>query len=101
MNELRIYGASDDCIEFEGAFREEYYIRDGHNTFRVRVDDGVTATFLEVTVEWERAWEISVRTITGLCDITVPVLFTQRGYADDPAVVLQLPEGTTVEVTRL
>lgn len=97
MPQLKIYGASDDLVEFEGAFNEEYNTDMGE--FLITSPDGqslVVDVMFGTRIAHASDWVISVRT-TG----TFPSWQLNFGEREDegidPALFIEVPEGTTVE----
>lgn len=59
------------------------------------------ATF-EVTAEYDREWELSIKAISGSSNIEVAFRFGQRpDYDSDPTLIIDLDEGADVSVTML
>ncbi|WP_051637737.1 hypothetical protein [Rhodococcus sp. UNC363MFTsu5.1] len=101
MSEVTIYGASDDCVEFEGAINDEFYAH-GPWVGRLVAPDGdeliVRAEFCKPGTDAE--WTLSVEN-SGTWP-SWPIRFTERPDRDsDPAIVIDIPDGTRiVEVSR-
>ena len=98
MSTLVIYGASDDLIEVEGEFREEFNAY-GRWVGRVIAPDGDALT---VTAEfgaggsYRADWTLGIEN-TGSWP-NWPIHFADRPDNDgDPALVIIVPEGTIVE----
>lgn len=97
MNTITIYGASDDLVEIEGAFSEEF---DALSAWRGRVvaPDGesliVTAEFGKSDSDAE--WTLGVEN-SGTWPAW-PIRFAERPDREgDPAIVIEVPAGTIVE----
>jgi hypothetical protein len=96
---MTIYGASDDLLEIESdTFREEF---DVPGSTEVLVVDPEGNTLI-VTAEFGAAgraraeWTLSVLNTDG-ATATWPIQFGERpGYESDPAIILEVPEGTEV-----
>lgn len=95
-NKILFYGASDDCVEFEGYISDEFYLgSDGWEGYlvgpegervRLRADYGVDE------------WELCVTTFTNH-SVEWEVTLTHRPDRDsDPAVEIMVPDGTTLFV---
>ena len=98
---LVIYGASDDCVEFEGYIEEEYYT-DSNGEFSADLvsPDG---KILGVSLRFgRRGWEISTAAWTGVGGRPDwPLRFGDRpDMPEDPALVVTVPEGTTLNVVN-
>ena len=99
MADITIYGASDDCIELEGAIRDEHYVQDG-NVIRLTSPDGEV---MDVRIEYGRhEWDIRVDHRTGDLAPNWPVHLAHRDdggdHADDPALIIGAPAGTTHQI---
>ena len=98
MPDLLFYGASDDCVEFEGAIHDEFYTRpDGTWTGTLQDTDGGTAQ-LRATwcVENPDGWHLEVTDHYGDC----PWPITKAARDDrpeDPMLVLTVPDGIVVD----
>lgn len=101
MTLLTIYGASDDLVEVEvnGTVTEEF---DAYQATRLRLIAPGGQGELDVVVEFNKEnseldWSIAVE---ALVDYPAwPIFFTERpGYEGDPAVSIQVPEGTQVRL---
>ncbi|MGI6878801.1 hypothetical protein [Microbacterium sp. gxy059] len=97
MSKLTIYGASDDLVEIEGEFREEFSAYNGWRG-RVTAPDGDA---LIITAEYgkprgEAEWTLGVEN-AGTWP-SWPIYFSERpDRDDDPAIVIDVPAGTIVE----
>ena len=108
MKTLTIYGASDDCIEFEGAFSEEYYTYEGSPWFRVTIDNPSYRHELLVFIDYSPdlplpgQWVAAVGTATDLLDVSIDVTIGNRyDRPDDPAIIIHLQDPDVVSVKRL
>lgn len=103
MTELRIYGASDDLIELEGAIEEELNVYDEHH-FTLTAPDGQQITIIGLYLPngtWAFApaitgddddgslpdWNITIR--QGNPDFGEPAYTT--------VLVLDVPDGTVLD----
>ncbi|MEC4833780.1 hypothetical protein R2362_03200 [Mycobacteroides chelonae] len=102
MSELIVYGASDDCVEFEGAFVEEYCIY-SPTVFLVTIDDCGDRAQFEVLAEFGSAdWQLSVRASSMQSNIPVVVRFDQTDSPElDPMIVFELNDDATVRVIKV
>lgn len=97
MSTLTIYGASDDLVEVEGEFSEEFGAYGGWRG-RVVAPNGDS---LIVTAEFDKPgstadWTLSVENTGTWPDW--PMHFAERPDREgDPALVLDVPAGTIVE----
>lgn len=91
MSYLRIYGASDDLVEFEGAFSEEFNIYKPE-IFFVRIDYPSYYQVFTVRAAFGRdGWNLSLTQSTGQPEQGAPlnVTFTSRpDREDDPCIVI-------------
>lgn len=103
LDTLTIYGASDDLLELEG------YINDEYDALRpitlvLRAPTGaqlaISAEFGGATPIPGNGWVLSILHVDPRW--VWPVCLSERpGRLDDPAIVLDVPRGTTVsEVAR-
>ncbi|WP_157224924.1 hypothetical protein [Nocardia thailandica] len=97
---LRIYGASDDLVELEGYFREEFNAWRKVVTILLTAPSGaqlaVAAEFCGATPVTDAEWVLSV--LHSDPRWTYPIRFAERpDRAGDPALILEVPDGTTVE----
>lgn len=97
FKEITIYGSSDDCIEIEGGFEEEFNIYD--ETTLV-VESPEKDTLLVVMNYGREQWEINLRTTSdNQIKWPWPIRFGQRPDSpEDPALFITAPAGTTVGV---
>lgn len=97
---LTIYGASDDCLELEGAINEEFYLAGGRATVELHAPTGarlyVTATYCaDPDFHTREEWVIGVKAAAASTNWLWPIWITTRpGRPDDPALCLYVPEGT-------
>ncbi|MBM4575560.1 hypothetical protein GS415_03945 [Rhodococcus hoagii] len=96
MPEVTIYGASDDLVEFDGAIREEFDACSGWAGELVAPDGDSLIVSAAFGVPGARAdWTLSVENTDTYP--SWPIRFTERpGYEGDPAIVIDVPEGTVV-----
>ncbi|MBW1639263.1 hypothetical protein G3H63_09290 [Microbacterium resistens] len=101
MSKLTIYGASDDLVEVEGEFREEFDAGRGWRG-RVIAPDGDS---LIVTAEYSKPhafaeWTLGIEN-SGTWP-SWPIRFIERPDREgDPAIEIDVPAGTVVEeITR-
>lgn len=97
MAELVIYGASDDLVEIEGVFREEFNAY-GHWQGMVMAPSGdalvVTAEF-GASGLYRADWTLGVEN-TGTWP-SWPIRFGERPDREgDPAIIIDVPAGTIV-----
>lgn len=71
--ELSVFGVSDDCIEIEGAIREEFYVHDDELGSYVCFSEG---TVLKIIYDEKGLWKIT-RIRKGLAEMWID-------EADDP-----------------
>ena len=98
MAELVIYGASDDLVETEGVFREEFSAY-GPWRGKVLAPNGdalvVTAEF-GATGLYRHDWTLGVEN-SGTWPAW-PIRFGERPDREgDPAIIIDVPAGTIVE----
>ncbi|MGW5519080.1 hypothetical protein [Nocardia africana] len=99
---LRIYGCSDDLLELEGYIRDEYDVYDPI-TLVLTAPNGahldIVAEFCPVgdpMADYGDGWVLGVH--HGDPAWTYPVRLAARPDRDsDPAIELEVPEGTTVQ----
>ncbi|WP_190264853.1 hypothetical protein [Glutamicibacter nicotianae] len=95
MAEIIIYGASDDLVEIEGAIREEFDIYEPSTV----VLESPGGEFMRVDIQYRREWEINVGSMTDVLTPSWPIRFGERpDNEDDPAIIIDAPEGTTVRM---
>lgn len=100
MNELRVYGASDDLVEFRGVFEEEYNAH-GLVKFQLIVDLLDDRAEFEIGARFHREWELSVTQCSRWSNLPIEVRFDQRAdYDSDPMVIFYIPEGASVRVVK-
>ena len=99
MAEITIYGASDDLIEVEGAVSGEAYLIGSESWVILTAPDGAT---LDIMVGFcarnPDGWSIVVES-HGSHTPPWPIRFVPRpdsGGNDDPAVIIDAPDGTVV-----
>ncbi|MGH3703012.1 MAG: hypothetical protein ACRDT9_00145 [Agromyces sp.] len=98
MSTLTIYGASDDLVEVEGEFREEFNAY-GPWTGRIIAPNGDALTVraeFAAPGPYKGEWTIAVEN-TGTWPAW-PMHFAERADREgDPALVIDVPVGTIVE----
>lgn len=94
MPEVIIYGASDDLVEFEGAISEEFQ---AYGLWRGRLEApnlDALVVHAQYGADPDTEWGLGVE--SGNYP-SWPIRFTERpDYAGDPAIVIEVPEGTTI-----
>lgn len=90
LQTLTIYGASDDCVELSGYVSAEFTTY-GPLTLDIETPDGVR---IEVTASFFTSWSIILNHVDP--QWTYPVRLGAAPGDEDPAVHLDVPEGTTV-----
>ncbi|MFD5599893.1 hypothetical protein ACFWHR_07525 [Leucobacter sp. NPDC058333] len=97
MSELVFYGASDDLVELEGAIRKEFDASGPWRGKLIAPDGG--ALFLNA--EFSRAGAALDWTLWVENAETYPswlIRFGERPDREgDPAIIIDVPEGTTIE----
>lgn len=80
MNELIIYGASDDLIEVEGSLRSEFniYWEDDGEAGYVAVSDG---TLLRVRYDEDGIWRFTP-VVVGSADVDIKLGIDDRKHSD-------------------
>lgn len=101
MPNLTIYGASDDLVELEGAINDEYNLFPDGVLLRLTAPDGqsldVSLDFDNRAIGGQLDWTIAVGAVNAYPDW--PIRFHERpDYEGDPAVTIDVPEGTRVEL---
>lgn len=100
MRQLIIQGASDDLIEFSGAYTEEFNI---YSPTRFRIDiigpERVEIFHLHAEFGFDR-WELFVGTASDRTDRPRHIIIGPRPNGD-PRIVIQLENNETVEVKQL
>lgn len=94
---ILIYGASDDLVEVEGAISDEFDCWDKTWKGRLKAPEG---SFLVVSARFGRdGWDLNVAAPEGSGFPDWPVSFCPRPDSpEDPAVRIEAPAGTTLEV---
>lgn len=96
---ITIYGASDDLIEVEGDVRMEHPLDAAGTRLRLVAPDGDS---LNVVLWFDGGtgtldWVIGINVVDAYP--SWPIHFHERpGYKGDPAVTIDTPAGTRVEV---
>ena len=99
-NQIIVYGASDDCIEIEGAISEEYEVY-GNPTVGTVILESPAGETLEVTLVFENGWEITLPSIGEDFSNHAPWplrIGERPDRAEDPALFIDAPAGTTVRL---
>ncbi|SKU46625.1 Uncharacterised protein [Mycobacteroides abscessus subsp. abscessus] len=101
MPELRVYGCSDDLVEFEGVFTEEYNVYQPA-TFLVTIDVADDRAQFEVHARYWAEWELSVKSCSNWSNYPMNVRFDQRpDYDGDPMIIFELDDDAKVRVVRV
>lgn len=90
-----MYGASDDCIEIEGAIEGagEYYTTDCTDFALVAPNGDQLFLHIDYGIKPESEWTIRIENSTT--HPSWPMHFTHRpAQSDDPALALDVPVGT-------
>jgi len=98
MSKLTIYGASDDLIEVEGVFREEFNAYEKWEGRVIAPNGDALTVFAEFGARgaYKADWTIGIQN-TGTWP-NWPIRFEDRPDREgDPALVLDVPDGTIVE----
>jgi hypothetical protein len=100
VNQLTISGYSDDLVEFDGAFSEEYTLSDG-SLFRVAITDGDEHREFSVGADFSDGWAFSVAAgFRGTGTMPVGIDILSGGKFDDTYLVLTIPDDAKVEVRQ-
>jgi hypothetical protein len=103
MSELMFYGASDDLIEVEGVFREEYTLpRGDYGDFLVSRDDGqgqVEGCRVRVRYTDIGTWGVEVSMMEDGFLLPWPVRFGTPPHSSEysVALILNVPDDVRVE----
>lgn len=98
---ITIYGASDDLVEVEGDVRDEHPLDIPCTRLRLTATDSTT---LDVVLWFDRVigsldWSIGIEAVNGYP--SWPIRFHARpGYEGDPAVTIDAPPRTVIEVVN-
>lgn len=97
-NQIIIYGASDDCIEIEGAVSDEYSVF-GHRTIGTVILESPEGLVMEVILEFGlNDWEITLPHRPESWG-NWPVRFGSiPDGSEGPAIFIDAPIGTTVRL---
>lgn len=97
MVELRFFGHSDDCAEFEasdGEAEETYLDEDGVATFRVG-----TAMFVVLRYEHNGCWSVAPMQIEEETPLPLwPMRIEQYKNGYSPVLIVEAPDGVEVSV---
>lgn len=97
MSTITIYGASDDLIEVEGEFTEEFQAY-GETKLRVIAPDGDSLIVIGEFGAEDGESEWTLRVMNGETWPSWPMHFTERPDREgDPALVIEVPAGTIVK----
>lgn len=100
MNELRVYGASDDLVEFRGAFVEEFNVYKPA-TFEIIIDTLSDRAWFRLETSFTDGWELKLTTQSARSNQAIDVRFDQTdSYEMDPMIVFDIPDHSRVEVYR-
>jgi hypothetical protein len=103
-NKLIISGYSDDCLEFDGAFREEYYVY-SPAVFDVTLTSPRGERSFTLEAEFGYAWSLKFAWY-GLADdepqdnIWTGIEFSYTGKNRDPQIVIPVDEDEVITVER-
>ena len=111
MKTLEIYGASDDLVEFNGAFYEEYNIHEP-TEFDIEFTSPRGVRSFTLLAEFGEGWSLALQFNTGedvgdegACDPEVcridGVLFRHVGKNNDPFIRIPVYDDEIVTVTRI
>ncbi len=78
MSKITIYGASDDLVEIEGDFREEFYVSSA-DSFNLAFGDG---TVLDINFDRHGIWRIN-RVFAGSASFEKLEALGDEGARDD------------------
>ena len=96
MPQITFYGASDDLLEIEGYFEEEFYLKENNTAIAEVIfgnDEGILYVIAEFGAE---GWELSVANGEEWPK-GYNITFGERtDYESDPSIIMQVPEGTIV-----
>lgn len=96
METIKFYGASDDLVEFEGYIREEFDLPVEGWTGCLIDPEG---NRVELSADFDREWELSIKVLThNVVDWNVRLTYRSDSESSDPAIELDVPEGTTLYV---
>ena len=99
MSTITIYGASDDLVEVEGEFEEEFSAHGRWRGLVVAPNGQELVLTAEYSKTGEDFWTLGVETST-----TWPawgIQFAEAPHVGDPAIIIDVPAGTIVdEITR-
>ena len=96
MPQITFYGASDDLLEIEGYFEEEFYLKENNTAIAEVVfgnDEGILYVIAEFGAE---GWELSVANGEEWPKGYNITFGSRPSRESDPAIIMQVPEGTIV-----
>ena len=103
MPELKIYGASDDCVEFEGAIYDEFYLsQDNTWTGVIKSPKGDVVTVrASYYVDNPNGWDVRILSASH-AGAPWPyrkksVYGNEEGTEENTYITLDVPAGSTVE----
>ncbi|WP_336633616.1 MULTISPECIES: hypothetical protein [unclassified Microbacterium] len=97
MSTITIYGASDDLLEVEGAFSEEFQAY-GETRLRVLAPDGDSLIVIGEFSARDGEADWTLRVMNSATWPAWPIRFGDRPDREgDPAIIIDVPEGTIVE----
>lgn len=93
---LKIYGASDDCVEFEGAITDEFYVdeKDRWHGWLQSPDGEVAEIEVNFCVDNPDGWQV---TVVDPCPWEYHYHIEGYDIEVDISVNIDVPEGTMVE----
>lgn len=95
-NQIIIYGASDDCIEIDGAVRDEFNVYDEPVTLELKSPSG---EIMKVTLEYgPDRWKITLPQISENYGDWSFTFGDHPDAGDGSAVFIDAPAGTTVRL---
>lgn len=107
MKEIVIYGHSDDCIEVDGAFRDEGYVGSNDVGF-VLVATGVESTLrydvFEVAYTRAGVWRVTRKEVSGrltVQNVAAPAEETDGVYSDRCTVAGSIAHVAVVIIVRM
>jgi len=95
MSTITIYGASDDLVEVEGEFSEEFSAYQGWRGRVIAPSGQLLVVTAEYSKEGEDHWTLGVETAN-----TWPawsIQFAEAPQEGTPAIIIEVPAGTVVE----
>lgn len=96
MSTLRIYGASDDLVEVEGEFEEEFTAYSGWRGLVVAPGGDSLIVHAEYSRDGEDYWTLGVEN-TGTWPSWLIQFGDRTDREGDPAIIIDVPAGTIVK----